>query len=103
MIRTVPMFRTIDLTSTGYRTRTVDRTPTVDRTSLPAADRSWSTAFDAILDALFLSLEPAVDKTLSHRLSESGAIPCQQAYAGFDSPAYRRHGRRIPELERSNL
>jgi hypothetical protein len=52
-----------------------------------------------MLDALFFSLEPAVDKTFSHRLSEPCAMSCKQAYAGFEAPAYRRHGRLIPELE----
>jgi hypothetical protein len=52
-----------------------------------------------MLDALFFSLEPAVDKTFSHRLSEPCAMSRKQAYAGLEAPAYRRHGRLIPELE----
>jgi len=82
---------------------TVDKT--LDRTSVPAPApyRPLSNAFDAFLDALFVSLEPAVDKVVSRRISESGVIPSQHAYAAFDTPAYRRHGRRIPELDRSNL
>lgn len=91
MTRTFPMLRTID------------RTPTIHCTPLPAAERSLSKAFDAILDTLFFSLEPSVDKTLSRRLGRSRATTCNQAYAGFDAPAYRRHGRLIPELEGSNL
>ena len=95
MTRTSPMLRMID--------RTIDRTPTIHFSLLPAAERSLSKAFDAILDTLFVSLEPAVDKTASHRVGRSRATTGKQAYAGFDAPAYRRHGRLIPELEGSNL
>lgn len=91
MTRTFPMLRTID------------RTPTIHFFPLPAAERSLSKAFDAILDTLFLSLEPVVDKTLSRRIGRSRAMTRKQAYAGFDAPAYRRLGRLIPELEGSNL
>ncbi len=97
MTRTFPMFLTTD------RTPTINRFPTIDRSPLPAVDRSLSKAFDAILDALFFGLEPAVDKTLSHRLGKSRAMTCKQAYAGLDAPAYRRHGRLIPELEGSKF
>ena len=81
---------------------TIDRSPAIDRSPLPAADRVLSKAVDAILDALFFTLEPAADKFLSHRLRESCAMSCKPTYSGFEAPAYRRHGRIIPELEGAN-
>jgi len=82
-------------------TSTILRTP--ERTPAPAAYRPLSTAFDAFLDALFLSLEPAVDKAASCRIGYRGVMPCKHPYAAFDTPAYRRRGRLIPELDRSML
>jgi hypothetical protein len=73
------------------------------RTPASAACRPLSNAFNAFLDALFFSLEPAVDKALSHRIGDRGVAPCKHPYAAFDAPAYRRRGRLIPELDRSNL
>lgn len=107
MTHTFPMFpmirRTINPTINQTIHPTINRTITISRTPLPAVDRSLSTAFNAMLDALFFSLEPAVDKTFSHRLGEPCAMSRKQAYADLEAPAYRRHGRLIPELECATL
>ena len=84
-----------DMSSTALRT--------VDRTPVPATCRPLSNAFDAFLDALFFSLEPAVDKTFSRRTGHPGVMPCKHPYSAFDTPAYLRRGRLIPELDRSRL
>jgi hypothetical protein len=91
------------MTRTFPNIGTIDRHPTTRPAPSGAVDHSFSKAFDAILDALFARLEPAVDRSVSDRFSESCALSRQQTYAGFEAPAYRRHGRLIPELERSNL
>jgi hypothetical protein len=71
------------------------------RTPVPATYRPLSTAFDAVLDALFFSLEPAVDKVASGRIGDRSVMPYKHSYAAFDAPAYLRRGRFIPELDRS--
>jgi hypothetical protein len=98
-----PMFLSMTRTINRTANYTIKRARTINRTPLPAVDQSLSMAFSAMLDSLFFSLEPAVDKTFSHRLSEPCAMSCKQAYAAFEAPAYRRHGRLIPELECSTL
>jgi len=71
------------------------------RIPVPATYRPLSTAFDAVLDALFFSLEPAVDKVASRRIGDRSVMPYKHPYAAFDAPAYLRRGRLIPELDRS--
>jgi hypothetical protein len=94
-----------DMNSTLLSTldNTVDRTSVPVPVSAPAPYRPLSNAFGAFLDALFFSLEPTVDRAVSRRIGESGVMPCTHPYAAFDAPAYRRRGRLIPELDRSNL
>jgi hypothetical protein len=84
-----------DMSSTALRT--------VDRTPVPATCRPLSNAFNAFLDALFFSLEPAADKAVSRRIGHPGVMSCKHAYSAFDAPAYLRRGRLIPEFERSGL
>jgi hypothetical protein len=74
---------------------------TSDRPPVRAAYRPLSDAFDAFLDALFFSLEPAVDRAASRRIGDRAVMPYRHPYAAFDAPAYRRRGRLIPELDRS--
>jgi hypothetical protein len=84
---------------------TILRAPecTLDRTPASAVCRPLSNAFDALLDTLFSSLEPAVDKAASRRICEPDAMQRKHPYSSFDAPAYRRRGRLIPELDRSSL